>query len=121
MTFQTKSIDFAETATVISFPTKAPSLNAIRRAPTLIRAARWRAARYRRGRDLPRLAPGLSAMRAGSEPLLLRLSEIEEECWQALKAGAAHYASERHVLALAALLAERAVARERSAGQTRRR
>ncbi len=124
MTFQAKTGHFEQPATVIEFPKavrgeevacaagrKANQLGSaksdLRRPPTLIRAAKWRAARYQRGRDLPRLASGLASMRAGSSGLLARLMEIEDECWRALKDGASVYTPERHVLALAAVLAER--------------
>jgi hypothetical protein len=91
----------------------------LRRPPTLVCAAKWRAARYRRGRDLPKLASGLSVLPKGAPALLSRLEEIEAQCWRALREKAGHYAPERHVLALAALLAERAAAR--AAGHRRRR
>lgn len=119
MTFQTKGVHFNEPATVIPFASAmrdkaerkadaaARATDELRRPPTLVRAAKWRAARYKRGRDLPRLASGLASMTVGSAGLIRRLADIEEECWRALKDGAAVYTAERHVLALAALLAER--------------
>lgn len=112
MTFQTKAAGFQNAAQIIPFPSARERAirpdpgSALRRPPTLTCAARWRAARYQRARDLPRLGSGLSALRPGSDPLLIRLREIEEECWLALKAGAAQYSAERHVLAFAALIAE---------------
>jgi len=116
MTLQTKNSEFKTTAEVIPFPSP-PARRRLKRPPTLARAAAWRARRYVRERDLPRLASGLSSMRGGSEALLARLREIEEECWRALREGAAaHYDAERHVLALAALMAE-----GKAAGQSPRR
>jgi len=119
MTFQSKSALFESGAQVIPFPTRSAQ-TPFKRPPTLTRAARWRATRYRSARDLPRLAAGLSSTRAGSDALLARLREIEEECWRALKDGAAHYSAERHVLALAALIAEGGLP-ARTAGQRTRR
>lgn len=126
MSFHAKTLAPAGEAQIIPFPTVTQAARPARlatermqRPPTLTRAARWRAARYRRGRDLPRLASGLASMSAGSAALLSRLEEIELECWSALRTGAAHYAPERHVLALAALLSERRVV-ARASGQTPR-
>ena len=110
MTFQTKNAEFTPSAEIIAFPpahAADPEANKLRRSRTLIRAAKWRAGRFVRARDLPRLASGLSSLKAGSNSLRVRLAEIEADCHQALRSGAAHYDPSRHVLALAALLIER--------------
>ncbi len=80
------------------FPLSRPAL--------LARSAQAAARRYRRERDLGTALPKLAA-----EPprrLLARLAAAEARCEADRRAGAADYRPSRHVLVLAALLAEAA-------------
>ena len=85
----------------------APAAPPLRRPRLLARAARAGAALYRRDRDLPALLPGFSAGRRAAD-LIARLSLLEADCEARRRAQAPDYAVRRHVLALSALLAERA-------------
>ena len=80
----------------------------------------WRAAQvgaklYKRETHLRMAAPGIETS-GGAKAILARLAELEEVLEHRRRAHAPEYASRRHVLVLAAFLAERAAAREAAKG-----
>jgi len=86
----------------------------ISRPRVLIRAARFAAGLYRRGRDLPGAVPGLLAQPRSQ--ILPRLIAVEDLCERSRRAGSALYRPSRHVQVLAALLAEARAAMPETAG-----
>ena len=79
-------------------------LRRLHRPNLLIRAARFAVDDYRRDRDLPRLI--LSDAPSGPAPALIELLEIERSMNEDRKEGAATYSLARHILMLAAIMAE---------------
>ncbi|RYH03410.1 hypothetical protein EU805_06735 [Salipiger sp. IMCC34102] len=79
-------------------------LRDLHRPDLLTRAARFAVDDYRRTRDLPRLLPGTPPLRPA--PALVELLEVERGLNEDRKAGAVGYSLSRHVLALAAIMAE---------------
>lgn len=79
-------------------------LRQLHRPTVLIRAARYAVDDYRRDRDLPRLFAG--TVPNGPAPALIELLEIERCMNEARKDAAASYTLARHILVLAAIMAE---------------
>lgn len=83
---------------------------ALERPRLLVRAARFAAQGYDRGRCLPRLIESGGTLRSGAA--ILRLLEAESALDGLRRARDANYAVRRHVEVLAALLGESRLLRE---------
>ena len=82
----------------------------LRRPRPLAEAARVGAELYRRERHLRPLLPAMATPQRRARDVAARLAPIEAALEAERRAGAPSYAPRRHVLALSALLAERAAA-----------